>query len=79
VTNARWTQGELADSPTSRLFADAETGAWKGPEIANPASLDPVFLHCGIGPSCPGKPAKLRGLRHRSNLLVAVSTSEKID
>jgi hypothetical protein len=49
------------------------------PGIVNPASLDPVFLRCGIGPSCPEKPAKLRGLIRRSNLLVAVATSEKID
>jgi hypothetical protein len=60
-------------------FATAETRAATVPEKFNPASPDPVFRRCGISLSCPVKPAKLRVLSHRSNLLTAVRTSEKID
>jgi hypothetical protein len=72
-------QRAAGDSLPEGPFALAETGAGAVPEIVNPASFNPVLLHCGIGASCPGKPTKLRGLIPRSNLLLAVTTSKKID
>jgi hypothetical protein len=67
------------DSLPAGPFARAETGASAVPEIVSPASFNPVLLHCGIGASCPGKSTKMRGLIPRSNLLLAVTTSKKID
>jgi hypothetical protein len=60
------------------MFARAETADSPALENASPTRSLLFIRRCGIGPSRPAGPAKLRGLIRRSKLLSGVPTSEKI-